>query len=431
MPFSTWMRPAVIGVAAATAVVPASWAAQPGPSPPAVSLAPIDAESRSQEPLPSTLSLEQSLLEAQSRAPSVIAARLGVSAAEARLRQAGFGINPELTVEFENFLGTGEFAGARSLETTVAVNQRLDLGGRRRARVSGAQAQFAVAQLRLAIARADVAREVRQFFARAITARDRLQLAEDNDQRARELARIAGQLVAVGRDPPLRAIRARSAAAQAAAELEAARADYQVARLAFAGLFGIATPPEALTGPLLDLQPNLLDPEQSLEVRLAEVELVAAEAALSQERVGSRLDPSVGLGVRHNADSGAVGLVGALSMPLPIFDRNSGNISAARAEVEAAQVRVAASLAAVRVRAQNAIAQVEAAQARVRALDGAAVPEAFEALRLAQISYREGRASLVELLDTQNAYTAAQSALLDARLALALATAELGRVAAQ
>ena len=106
-------------------------------------------------------------------------------------------------------------------------------------------------------------------------------------------------------------------------------------------------------------------------------------------------------------------------------------IYTARANVTAFQARRASALATITVRARNAIAAVAAAEARVRALEGAAVPEAFEALRLAQESYREGRASLLELLDAQNAYRSAESALVDARLALALATAELGRVAAR
>ena len=382
-------------------------------------------------PLPANLTLEQALAEAEARSPAILAARAGVAAAEARLRQAGFRINPELSVEVENFLGTGDFSGLSGAETTIAVNQRLDLGGRRRARVSVSRAELVAQQLRLAIARADLAQQVREQFARAITARDRLRLAEDNEARARELARIAGQLVDAGRDPPLRAVRARSAAAQAGAELLAARAEEQATRATLASLFGVTAPPERLAGALLDLQPTTIDPEQSLEVRLAEAERLSAEASLRQELAGTRLDPAVGLGVRHFAQTGDVALVGGLSVPLPVFDRNQGNVAAARANIEAAEARRAGVVATVTVRAQNAIANVEAAQARVQALEGSAIPEAFEGLRLTQLAYREGRATLLELLDAQNAYNSAQAALIDARLALALATAELGRVAAQ
>jgi cobalt-zinc-cadmium efflux system outer membrane protein len=382
-------------------------------------------------PLPSTLTLQQALEEAEARSPAIIAARAAVDAAEARVRQAGFRINPELSVEVENFAGTGELSGFRRTESTIALNQRLDLGGRRQARVGVARAELGATQLRLSIVRADLAQAVREQFAKAIAAGERLRLAEESDARARELARVTGVFVDAGREPPLRALRARSAAAQARAEFETARADERASRATLSSLFGVSTPVETLSGPLLDLEPSTLDPEQSLEVQLADLERLSAEASLRQELAARNLDPAVGLGVRQFRETGDVALVGGVSMPLPVFDRNQGNVAAARANIRAAEARRAAALANVTVRARNAIANVEAAEARVEALERAALPEAAEALRLAQISYREGRATLLELLDVQTAYTSAQTALTEARLALALATAELGRVAAR
>src|SRR3546814_8777160 len=201
-------------------------------------------------PLPATLTLEEGLEEAAARSPAVSAAQARVEAAEARVRQAGFRVNPGLGVEVENCAGSGELSGFRGPETTVALSQRLDLAGRRPARVAVAQAELATERLRLAIARADLAQAVREQFARAATARDRLRITTDNEARARELARITNILVEEGREPPLRAIRARSAAAQAAAELEAARADERAARATFAVLFGVSTPPASVTGDL-------------------------------------------------------------------------------------------------------------------------------------------------------------------------------------
>lgn len=382
-------------------------------------------------PLPANLTLAQALEEAEARSPAVIAARLGVQAAEARIRQAGFRTNPELSVEFENFLGTGDLSGIQGLETTVSVSQRLDLGGRRRARVAAARADLATQQLRLAIARADLAQAVRRQFAEAATARERLRLAEQNEARARELARVAGLLVDAGREPPLRALRARSAASQAAAELAAAQAQERGARASFAEVFGAGTTIPSLSGGLLDLTPRTIEPEQSLEVRLADAERLAAEAVLAQELAARSLDPAVGAGVRHVRELGDVGFVAGVSLPLPVFDRNWGAIAAARANVEAATARRGAAVATTRGRIATAIAAAEAADARVRALEGAAIPEAAEALRLTDLSYRAGKSPLVELLDAQATLAAAQAALIDARLAQALATAELGRVSAQ
>ena len=168
-------------------------------------------------PLPGSLSLAQALEEAATRSPAIVAAQADLAAAEARIRQAGVRSNPELSFEIENFAGTRELSGLHSTEATMAVNQRRDLGGRRSARVSAAQAEFAIQQLRLAIARADLSQQVREQFARALTARERLAQATENVDRARRFARVAQILVDAVQDPPLRALRARSALAQAEA----------------------------------------------------------------------------------------------------------------------------------------------------------------------------------------------------------------------
>ena len=73
-------------------------------------------------PLPGSLSLPQALDEAAARSPAIVAAEAEVAAAEARIRQAGYRSNPELSVEVENFAGTGELRGLRSTETTVAAS---------------------------------------------------------------------------------------------------------------------------------------------------------------------------------------------------------------------------------------------------------------------------------------------------------------------
>ena len=382
-------------------------------------------------PLPERLSLPQALDEADARSPGIVAARADVAAAEARVRQAGYRSNPELSVEVENFGGTGELKGLRSTETTIAVNQRLDLGGRRSARVDAARAALALERLRLAIVRADLAQDVREQFARSVATREKLEQADERVEWARELARVAGILVEAGREPPLRELRARSALAQALAEQEAARAEELAARTTLASLFGVNVPVGAVVGSAVDLTPASLDVSRSLEIRLAEAELAAAAAQVDVQLAERRLDPAIGAGVRHVRETGDIGLVAGFSLPLQIFDRNRGNIEAAQQALAAAESRRALALAAVTARGRNAIAAVEAAERRVDALDRNAIPEAREALRLAEVAYGEGKASLVELLDAQEAYRIAQASLTEARLALALATAELGRIAAQ
>ena len=194
-------------------------------------------------PLPARLSLAQAMEEADARSPRVVAAEAEVEAARGRQRQAGYRYNPTLNVDVENFAGTGPYTGLNGLETTVSVNQRLDIGGRRRARMTLADAEFLAAKYRLEIARADLALDVRNQFATALAARDSLALARENEARARELVRVAQAMVDTGNEPPLRAFRANAALVQATAELRTAEAEERTARRSLAALLGSSVPP--------------------------------------------------------------------------------------------------------------------------------------------------------------------------------------------
>ena len=128
-------------------------------------------------PLPTQLTLEQALAAAEARSPDLAAARADVAAAQGRVRQAGFRANPEFSVELENFAGSGVLSGFQRTEITASINQRLDLAGHRRARVSASEARLFAAELQLAIARADLLQQVRTRFAEGIATRDLLALA--------------------------------------------------------------------------------------------------------------------------------------------------------------------------------------------------------------------------------------------------------------
>lgn len=381
-------------------------------------------------PLPTVLTLTQALEEAEARSPAAVAARAEVDAARGRLQQARLRFNPSLDVEVENFAGTGPYSGFNGTETTVSVNQRLDLGGRRSARMTLAEAQLTVQEYRFAIARADLGLQVRDLFALGVAARDNLALARENEARAREVSRVARALVDAGKEPPLRGLRADAALAQATAALRAAEADEGAARRSLAALFGTATPPVELAGSDLLPPPLVVSASQTLDVRLAEAERAIADAQLRQARTEGRLDPSVGVGVRHIRETGDRAFIASLSVPLPVFDRNQGNIAAARSDIQAAEARRSSVLANTQAAIANAQAALEAADARVEALAGSAINQAREALRLSELSYRAGKSSLIELLDAQQAYAETQAELIAARRARSEAQATLARQAA-
>jgi cobalt-zinc-cadmium efflux system outer membrane protein len=379
------------------------------------------------------VTLAQALERAQAGSPVISAAEANVRAAEGRAKQAGLRPNPEVSVEVENFTGSGPYAGFESSESTFALEQRLELGGKRNARVTVARAEIEAARLRLSVARADVAKDVRGAYADALAAEDRALLARQAVERAEDLARVVTALVDAGREPPLRALRAQAAVEEARAKAQAADAEAASARRALATLVGVGDEDLVL---LRDAEPamapsDLIDPTESVDVKLADAEAVVARETVKRERTGSAPDVTLQAGIRRFEDSGDQAVIFGFSAPIPIIDRNQGNVAAARAEADAADARRRLALAESVRRTRDAQAALRASEARLAVLETRIVPQAEEALRLARLGYEAGKFPLLEVIDAQDALATAREDLIAARLDRARAIAALIRAAAR
>ncbi len=126
--------------------------------------------------------------------PRIVGPRAEAEAAQALVGQARLRPNPEISLEVENIAGSGAFSGLSATEYTLAVGQRLELGGKRGTRVEAARAQAQLADLRADLAGAELGFLVRERYVAAAAAASRVELALDVVERNEELARIAGLL---------------------------------------------------------------------------------------------------------------------------------------------------------------------------------------------------------------------------------------------
>lgn len=363
--------------------------------------------------------------------PRAMGPRADVETAEALVTQAGLRPNPELSLEAENVAGTGPYSGTQSSEYTLSAGLPIELGGKRGARLDAARADLTVARLREQLALADIGLMVRQRYVSAVAAQARVELAQGVFDRSRELARVAQALVDAGREPPLRALRARSELAEAEAELKAAQAGALASRFALGALWSQDPAPVPGTAfPEIAPPHELLAAYDGLETRLATAERAAAEAGVARERSLGRPDPTVSAGVRRFAESNDQALVVGISIPLPLRDRNQGNLAAAQARVRSAAAREAVAQLDYRQSVAEARAQYLAAEAKADTLEAQSLPQAEEALRLAQLGYREGKFELIEVLSAGDARDGIRRALIDAREAQGRAAALLIRLAA-
>jgi cobalt-zinc-cadmium efflux system outer membrane protein len=168
---------------------------------------------------------------------------------------------------------------------------------------------------------------------------------------------------------------------------------------------------------------QLLSHSPELAAAAAEVEA----AAWASERARVEWIPDVGVqaSVLHNNASGdnVAGL--QVSLPLPIFNRNQGNIVAADSRLVAAQRNAQR----IRLDLQNRLAAVYRryanARQQVEKYRNTILPDAKETLDLMTIGYQQGEFSYLNLLTAQRTYFQSNLAYLDSLLELKSARVQI------
>jgi cobalt-zinc-cadmium efflux system outer membrane protein len=154
------------------------------------------------------------------------------------------------------------------------------------------------------------------------------------------------------------------------------------------------------------------------------------EAQLALARARRVPDPTLGIGGRHFSDNGDNALVFQVSLPLPVFDRNHGNVLAAgrdlaRARAERAAAGLSVRTALVRRHADLAAAFDEAVVLRQRS-----IPSAERAFAGTRSGHRQGLFNGYDVLAAQRTLFDLRVREVDALLAYHHARADVARLVA-
>jgi cobalt-zinc-cadmium efflux system outer membrane protein len=366
-----------------------------------------------------SLSLPQAIDAAFSQNPELAAARQEIGVAEGDRQQAGLIPNPVLSWEAED-------TRRDTRTTTVMLSQALELGGKRGARIDVAERGQDAAQIELERRGNELRAQVVQAFYSAVRAQTGLELAMQSQALARRGLEVAQGRVRAGKSSPVEATRAEVQLAET--ELLVRRAQTLKSnsyrelaqttgsavagfdQLIFADLSPGKSPPAATMLKALN---------QTAELRLAEAQIQQREAALGSERAQRIPDLTVSVGSQYSReDRERVNVVG-LSMPLPLFSRNQGNVLAAsRRADQARDLRNAVELR-LRTQTQAAVDQWSTATREIEAFDQTILPAAQRAVDTATRGFEMGKFGFLEVLDAQRTLIAARGQYLES---LAIAT---------
>jgi len=379
------------------------------------------------------LSLEEAVARALEADPELVAGVLQLEAVEGRILQSGLRPNPEIVLDVENALGTDDYRALRQAELTGGLRQRIELGGKRQARIDLAQGgKNVVAAENAALRRSVVARTTADFVA-VLGAQLRLSIAEVQVDNAEQLLPALRRRVESGASSELDLARGQLAAELAKIEMERARADGDAARRRLASNWGgTAADVARVVG---EFEPPTAAPE-SLGVLAEALEahpgVTRWESVRAQREADVRLqkadrvpDVTLGVSARQIRETDDTAVLFNVTVPIPVFNRNQGAIHEARQMVLKTDAEQQAARLELYRRLSDAYADMAASCLETRNLTTGIVPAAERTLRQLEDGYAEGRFGVLDLLDANAVLANARRRAVDSLVACRSRAAEI------
>lgn len=361
-----------------------------------------------------TLTLESALQNAFAGNPDLAAAQWEIDIAQGGRQQAGLIPNPVASWDAED-------TRRSTRTTTVKLSQTLELGGKRGARIEVAsRAQEAAAQ-ELEQRRNLLRAEVIDGFYGALRAQERLELAQRSMALAERGLVIANGRVSAGKASPVEATRAQVEVSQIRLERSRAEIGVSDAYRRLAAITGSATigfervEAGAVNTPALPSATQLLARlESTAELRLAQLQIQQRDAGLGLEKAQRIPDLDISIGSQYDASvRERVNLVG-VSMPIPLFNRNQGNVLAASRRADQARDLRNATELRLRTETRQALDLWATANSEVRAFNQVILPAAQSAVDSATRGFEMGKFNFLDVLDAQRTLIAARTQYLAA-----------------
>lgn len=355
-----------------------------------------------------TLSLQSALSRALAANPRLTAAERDVGIASGQSIQAGALINPDLSYEQDNSFGSGIYRGTRSAESILQISQLFELWGKRDARMAAGRAALDAATVQRRAIRLEVLSETAIAFVTVLGLQRRIQILDEQVAAIDRISPLLQRRVEAGAASPAETGRAQVASDLVKADRERVRGTLASARRELAVLMGDITAKFSTVSGRLDVvgrPPAFQSVVAAIEGNPQLVRWTAVYAQRNAELLLARLKPypdvRLSAGWRHFNESGDDAARLTVSVPIPVFDQNQGNVIAAEENLAKTAAERAANKSALIVLAGRAYDSLEGSLRELAILRVSAIPKAKQAFDAISEGYGQGRFTLLEVLDSQ------------------------------
>lgn len=359
-------------------------------------------------------------------------AQFGLDGARAGVRTASAWVNPKVELQQGQWQPGGV---SRQSVRGWTLSQPLENPVSRSARIQAAESGVMVSGQQLAIAKNDLAAQVRTRAYEALLHQSEAEMAAETLallQQVRDRIRVR---VETGEAPRYELIKAdaeviHARERQQSSQLQAQQSLLEINRLAAGQLperwrLAANFHEDVESADLLHLQTQA--EQNNPELISLKHELERAQAHLRFAQAGRW--PGLELRYSENQEPDVRQSAWGVVMQLPLLDQRRGPVAEAQAEVGRIQARLDGRRNELQQQVVLAWRSLDIARLRVEALGQGVVREAEAALRVAQAAYRFGERGILDVLDAQRVLRGVRSDLLQARYQLHAARIALDHLA--
>ena len=371
------------------------------------------------------LSIERLIELGSTRRADLLAARQRLAIAEGRLRQAGLRPNPTLDTEY----GSPRFLGGEpESDFSAGVTQVFELGGKRSKRVAVAELELSRVRSDIAALERTVAIEIRVAYTSALSAARQLDLLEKLIPANEELLRVTEARLKEGDVAPLDVNLVRVENDRFKVQAIQLQSELETSLLQLRTLIGADIAEPLVIAPQPDRPPRfdtLLSDLTDIALKTrADLQAARFGEELGSARIGlakANAVPNVSAGIKYSRSNSLIdfparlgggnfpkkdnSLTFGVSVEIPVFNRNQGEIASATGERVQATLEREFLETTIKRDVVVAYRKYRAAAAALVVYSTQIVPRAEENLRTVRAAYNLGDFSIFEVVNEQRRLT--------------------------
>jgi outer membrane protein, heavy metal efflux system len=368
-----------------------------------------------------TLSLGQAIDLALANSPSLKAARTQVDQSRAQETTAGLRPNPVLQgdAQFLPIFSPNKFSSdnlTQDQQYDLGIGYLFERGGKRQKRLQAARDETEVTRSEVRDTERNLAFSVSQQFVAALLAKANLDFAVQNLESFRRTVEISETRHQAGDISQGDLLRIKVQLLQFETDVSAARVALQTAMFALRQLIGFdsVAADYQIVGDFTYQPLETLEQAQATalqkrpDLAAARQSIVATRSQTALARANAKQDPTTSFNYSHTGGTSSASFF--FNIPLPVFNRNQGEIARSRYAESQAAFNAKAAEELVVTDVQTAYEQAKTSGSIVDLYASGYLKQAQESRDITEFAFRQGASSLIDLLDAERTYRSTQLA---------------------